>query len=136
MATTTNEGTLREYLRLVDTGEIDGALRLFADDAVYIRPLVPSPSSSTASGLVEITGRQAIIDHWRNRPGRSIVHDIHHVANADDHVFVEGVATIEKGASMRFVCHANFDGTGQILRLLTLSAPTSVPPTADGAHRA
>lgn len=58
-----NAATVREFLRLLETGNIDEWITLWAEGADHYYPY------GTEMFPAHITGRQAIYERWRNTPG-------------------------------------------------------------------
>ncbi|NKZ08779.1 nuclear transport factor 2 family protein [Actinomadura latina] len=66
------EAAVREYYRLVDAGDVDGLLDLFADDAVYSRP--GHPVMRGRADLAVFYGGGRVIDRGRHTLDRVVAH--------------------------------------------------------------
>jgi ketosteroid isomerase-like protein len=98
------------YLAAMDAGDYAAAGALFAEGAQYQRPMITETGSAPAMQV--IVGRQAILDSWGLRGRRNIVHQVRTIVDSGDHVFVEGVATLDEDRRLAFMTSVAFDRDG------------------------
>jgi hypothetical protein len=113
--------TLTRYFGAMDSGDFDVALSCFAEDATYIRMAISPPAPPGTTGLIEIQGRDAIAEFFVVRGKRPTEHRIFVAQQIGDHAWLEGRSTAGDNPSRSFLCHAEFDKEGLIIRFLALA---------------
>jgi ketosteroid isomerase-like protein len=119
---------VRRYLAAMDAGNYEAAGALFAAGAQYQRPMITDSGNAPVMQL--IAGRQAILDSWEKRGARNIAHEVRTIAEFGDHVFAEGVATLDGDRLLAFMTYVTFDGDGLFSQVVAHSAllPTGAEP--------
>lgn len=110
---TDTEGTVREYYDLVDAGDYEALVGLFAEDVRYERP-----------GQDTITGRDQLLTFYREeRPLENGAHEVHDVVATDDRATVRGRFTGELDGETVAFGFADFHefADGQIVRRYTFT---------------
>jgi ketosteroid isomerase-like protein len=127
--------TALQYLAAMDAGDYAAAGALFAEGAQYQRPLITA--AGNAPVMEVIVGRQAILDSWEKRGKRNIVHKPTTIVDSGDHVFVEGVATVDGNVRLSFMTSVSFGRDGLFTRVTAHSAmlPASAGETGGAKPR-
>jgi hypothetical protein len=118
---TQRDSILTRYLASVDAGNFDIALGFFAEDATYIRAKLPSSAEPNANELTEMSGRSAIAQFFERRGKRLTNHLVLIEQSCDRHNWLEGLSTADNNQSKFFLCHATFDDSGQISRIIAIA---------------
>jgi ketosteroid isomerase-like protein len=120
-STTTSDSILVRYFAARDAGDFDTALSLFADDATYIGMKTPPPAPPGTAGLEAMEGRAAIAKSFALRGKRQVDHKIEVEHRVGSHAWLEGVSTAGSNPSKRFLCHAELNGAGLIVRFIVIA---------------
>ena len=107
------EATVREYYTLVDAGDYEALVDLFAEDVRYERP-----------GQGVITGRDQLRRFYHEeRPLENGAHEVHDVVATDDRAAVRGRFTGELDGEAVAFGFADFHefAEGQIVRRYTFT---------------
>ena len=114
--------TVKLYFKCMDTADFDGALELFAPDALYLRsPLGGTPENPfAASGVAPVEGRAAIQEFFAQRGKRDTHHQILVEGESDGHWWGEGEAWVGDSEKRVFLVHVTFSAEGLIQRFVAI----------------
>jgi hypothetical protein len=115
---------LRRYYADLDAGDFEGAAACFAEDAVYIRPAMPTPGSAERP-LEFVRGRDSVLDFFRARGKRAHHHEIRALAVNGRECGLEGVVLGGDGPPQVFLASATLDDDGLIARYVALAMPVT-----------
>lgn len=109
-----NADTVRTFLKLLEDGNIDGWIELWADGARHHYPF------GTRMFPPLLTGRQAIHDRWKDMPGRfrRLAFPLRELWEDGDTVIArfDGDLVLADGTPYRnaYICVFTFDAAGKI----------------------
>jgi ketosteroid isomerase-like protein len=130
MAHPERQDAVQRYLAAMDAGDYAAAGALFAPGAQYRRPLITD--AGNAPVLQVISGRREIVDSWLRRGRRDIVHAVRTIADFGQHVFVEGVATLDGDRRLAFMTYVTFDEDGLFTQVVAHSGLLPAGVDTDG----
>jgi ketosteroid isomerase-like protein len=118
MTSTTHSSTLGAFYRLLDQGDdIDGLVRLFTEDAAYIRPAI-DPSGKVLPDVDVVKGHVELRRYFEERGRRPYRHVIRSLVREGKTVFVEGVIEgTDNGSAIAFLATATTDSASRVIRL-------------------
>ena len=106
---------LGAYYSALDSGDLEGTIACFTDDAVYVRPALDRP------GLEFVRGRDELRAFFVARGKKAYRHLVRSHAVDGRRCFVEGVAGVEgEPPTHAFLVHATLAADGRISRYFAL----------------
>jgi hypothetical protein len=113
--------TMKLYFACMDSADFGTAERLFAADAVYLRPPLASGGAPFAtSGTERIEGLPAIAGFWQRRGKRSTHHSLEVQSVTGSEWFAEGLVSVGDSEQKLFLCHVTFNDDGLITRFVAI----------------
>jgi hypothetical protein len=113
--------TMKLYFACMDSADFGTAERLFAEEAVYLRPpLAPPGAPFTSNGTERIEGRPAIVEFWRQRGKRDTHHSLEVYSVTGNEWFAEGLVSVGDSDRKIFLCHVTFNDDGLISRFVAI----------------